>query len=378
MNELCDSLPPKTGTTENAVEICKRCGRGMTFPELYKKGEAIVIAPGYELSRTKSNIAVHLCDEFFNRIQSPKPLVSRPPSESQTEQLVTDLQTQITELVNLLEQESLKQMSIVKRFQAENKEASLMMQKKHEEDLRKILEMHALEIEEMQNNFAEILEAETGKAKKKYHELKDQFQSLQAAFISFKESITEEMNERLAQKERELKEKHSMEMKRELALQRHALERKCDDEKQSIVDNYEEQINTIISRHKGEMDNAAEQYSAIMETVEELRNAKLQIEDLLQQLEKKNEEIQNQSEYLSFLETQLAYDRARLAEIEGTYKLNIGSMKRKYVTSMKALEDQNLDLKQLFAIKAEELCALRAMIEERERIEQLERMNSQQ
>ncbi|XP_072434647.1 flagellum-associated coiled-coil domain-containing protein 1-like isoform X4 [Chiloscyllium punctatum] len=359
MNDLCDSLPPKTGTTENAVEMCKKCGRGMTFPELYKKGEAIVIAPGYELSRTKSNIAVHLCDEFFNRIQSPKSLVSRPPSESQTEQLVTDLQKQITELVNLLEQESLKQMSIVNRFQAENKEASLMMQKKHEEDLR----------------FRRCMLSKSRRCRTTLLRSWRQRQGKQRRNI---ESITEEMNERLAQKERELNEKHSVEMKRELALQRHALERKCDDEKQSIVDNYEEQINTIINRHKGEMDNAAEQYSAIMETVEELRNAKLQIEDLLQQLEKKNEEIQNQSEYLSFLETQLAYDRARLAEIEGTYKSNIGSMKRKYVTSMKALEDQNLDLKQLFAIKAEELCALRAMIEERERIEQLERMNSQQ
>ncbi|XP_020383608.2 flagellum-associated coiled-coil domain-containing protein 1-like [Rhincodon typus] len=359
MNDLCGPLLSKTGTTENAVEMCKKCGRGMTFPELYKKEEAIVIAPGYELSRTKSNIGVHLCDEFFNRIQPPKPFVSRPPSESQTEQLVTDLQKQITELVNLLEQESIKQMSIVNRFQAEGREASLMMQKKHEEELRKILEMHALEIEEMQSNFAEILESQKEKAEKK-------------------ESIIEEINERLAQKERELHEKHEIELKRELALQRNALQRKCDEEKQAIVDSYEQQINTILDRHKGEMDGAAEQYSAIMETVEELRNAKQQIEDLLQQLKKKNEEIQNQSEYLSFLEAELAYDRAKLAEIEGTYKSNIGSMKREYVTSIKALEDQNLDLKQLFALKTEELCALKAMIEERERIDQPERTNFQQ
>ncbi|XP_059503642.1 flagellum-associated coiled-coil domain-containing protein 1-like isoform X3 [Stegostoma tigrinum] len=354
MNELCGRLSPKSGMTENAVEICKRCGRGTTFPELYKKEEAIVIAPGYELSRTKSNIAVHLCDEFFNRIQPLKPFASRPPSERQTEQLVTDLQKQIAELVNLLEQESIKQMSIVNRFQTEGREASLAMQRKHEEELRKILEMHALEIEEQQSKFAAILASQKQKAEKKYYELKNQFQNLQAAFISFKESIIEEINERLAQKERELNEKHEIEMKRELALQRNALQRKCDEEKQAIVDSYEQQIDAILNQHKGEMD------------------------DLLQQLEKKNEEIRNQSEYLSFLEAELAYDRAKLAEIEGTYKSNIGSMKRKYVTSIKALEDQNLDLKQLFSIKAEELCALKAMIEERERIDQLERTNIQQ
>ncbi|XP_059503641.1 flagellum-associated coiled-coil domain-containing protein 1-like isoform X2 [Stegostoma tigrinum] len=371
MNELCGRLSPKSGMTENAVEICKRCGRGTTFPELYKKEEAIVIAPGYELSRTKSNIAVHLCDEFFNRIQPLKPFASR-------EQLVTDLQKQIAELVNLLEQESIKQMSIVNRFQTEGREASLAMQRKHEEELRKILEMHALEIEEQQSKFAAILASQKQKAEKKYYELKNQFQNLQAAFISFKESIIEEINERLAQKERELNEKHEIEMKRELALQRNALQRKCDEEKQAIVDSYEQQIDAILNQHKGEMDGAAQQYSAIMDTVDELRNAKEQIKDLLQQLEKKNEEIRNQSEYLSFLEAELAYDRAKLAEIEGTYKSNIGSMKRKYVTSIKALEDQNLDLKQLFSIKAEELCALKAMIEERERIDQLERTNIQQ
>ncbi|XP_072338422.1 LOW QUALITY PROTEIN: flagellum-associated coiled-coil domain-containing protein 1-like [Scyliorhinus torazame] len=362
---------PQAGTAETASELCRKCGRGSTFPQLYKKGESVVIAPGYELSRTKSNIAVSLCDEFFNRIPPPKPFVSRPTSENQTEQLVTDLQTQITQLVQLLEHESLKQMSIENRFQNEGREASLKLQRLHEEELRKIAEMHSTEIGELQNTFAELLEEERLKAENRYSELKIQYRTLQASFISFKESITEELNARWGQKEIELLEKHESEMRRELTLQKNSLQRKCDEDKQSTIDNYEEQLSSVINKYHEEMEEAAKQYSSITDTIMELKNAKQEIKDLHEQLEQKIEELKNQAQYISFIESQLASDRAKLAEIEGTYKTNIGVMKRQYVVSIKALQDQNLDLKQLFAIKAEELCALKAAIEERERRDEI-------
>ncbi|GCB62791.1 hypothetical protein scyTo_0013114, partial [Scyliorhinus torazame] len=111
---------------------------------------------------------------------------TRPTSENQTEQLVTDLQTQITQLVQLLEHESLKQMSIENRFQNEGREASLKLQRLHEEELRKIAEMHSTEIGELQNTFAELLEEERLKAENRYSELKIQYRTLQASFISFK------------------------------------------------------------------------------------------------------------------------------------------------------------------------------------------------
>ncbi|XP_038646298.1 flagellum-associated coiled-coil domain-containing protein 1-like [Scyliorhinus canicula] len=368
------SYPPSSqaGTAETASEMCRKCGRGSTFPELYKKGESVVIAPGYELSRTKSNIAVSLCDEFFNRIPPPKPFVSRPTSENQTEQLVTDLQKQITQLVQLLEKESLKQMSIENKFQNEGKETSLKLQRLHEEELRKIAEMHSIEIGELQNTFAELMEEERVKAEKIYSDLKIQYQTLQASFISFKESITEELNARWRQKEIELIEKHESEMRRELTLQKNSLQRKCDEEKQLIIDNYEEQVSSIINKHNEEMEEAAKQYNSTMDTILELKNAKQEIKHLQEQLEQKIGELKNQAQYLSFIESQLTSDRAKLAEIEGTYKTNVGVMKRQFVVSIKALEDQNLDLKQLFAIKAEELCALKAAIEQRERQDKIE------
>ncbi|GCB75660.1 hypothetical protein scyTo_0019792 [Scyliorhinus torazame] len=150
-----------------------------------------------------------------------------------------------------------------------------------------------------------------------------------------------------------------------------SLQRKCDEDKQSTIDNYEEQLSSVINKYHEEMEEAAKQYSSITDTIMELKNAKQEIKDLHEQLEQKIEELKNQAQYISFIESQLASDRAKLAEIEGTYKTNIGVMKRQYVVSIKALQDQNLDLKQLFAIKAEELCALKAAIEERERRDEI-------
>ncbi|XP_067890758.1 flagellum-associated coiled-coil domain-containing protein 1-like isoform X2 [Heterodontus francisci] len=326
--------------------MCRKCERGTTFPQRYKKGDSVVIAPGYVLSRTKSNVAVSLCDEFFNRIHPPKPFVSRPASENQTEQLVTDLQKQITQLVHLLEEESVKQMTIVNRFQSEGKETNLMMQRKHEEEQRKVMETNALEIEELHNNYGEMMEEQKQKAEKELSELTIQFDNVQAAFVSYKETIIEEMNERWAQQENEMKEKYKAEMRTDLTLQKSSLQHKCDEEKQAIQEDFEKQIASILEKHKEEMEDATEQYNAVLESVLELKKSKLEIQ------------------------------QSELAKIKGTYVTDIGTMERKYEASIKALEDQNIDLKQLFALKAEELCALKAAIQERERIQQLQKNTS--
>ncbi|XP_078083860.1 uncharacterized protein LOC144503427 [Mustelus asterias] len=307
--------------------VTQRINDGDCFKQ---KGEPVIIAPGYELSRTKSNIAVCLY------------------------------------------------ISLESRFQNECKEASLKMQREHEKELRKLAEVHALEIEELQNNFADLLEEEKEKARKKYSDMKAQYENLQAAFVSFKESFIDEMNARWAQKETELIEKHENEKRRELSLQKNSIQRKCDVDRQLMSDDYEEQIILILDKHNKEMEAAAKQYSSIMEMIMEVKKAKEEIKILQEQLDQKVEELKNQTQYIDFLETQLAADRAKLAEIEGTYKTNIGVMERQYVVSIKALEDQNLDLKQLFAIKAEELCALKAAIEERQRQDDIVRRMSRQ
>ncbi|XP_067890757.1 flagellum-associated coiled-coil domain-containing protein 1-like isoform X1 [Heterodontus francisci] len=356
--------------------MCRKCERGTTFPQRYKKGDSVVIAPGYVLSRTKSNVAVSLCDEFFNRIHPPKPFVSRPASENQTEQLVTDLQKQITQLVHLLEEESVKQMTIVNRFQSEGKETNLMMQRKHEEEQRKVMETNALEIEELHNNYGEMMEEQKQKAEKELSELTIQFDNVQAAFVSYKETIIEEMNERWAQQENEMKEKYKAEMRTDLTLQKSSLQHKCDEEKQAIQEDFEKQIASILEKHKEEMEDATEQYNAVLESVLELKKSKLEIQDLQDKLEKKTEELRNQAQYLSHVEAQLEQNQSELAKIKGTYVTDIGTMERKYEASIKALEDQNIDLKQLFALKAEELCALKAAIQERERIQQLQKNTS--
>ncbi|XP_041057369.1 synaptonemal complex central element protein 1-like [Carcharodon carcharias] len=264
-------------------------------------------------------------------------------------------------------------MSIENRFQNEGKEASLVLQKKHDGELRKVVKLHTLEIRELQSNFAEILEEEKEKTEQRYSDLTIQYETLQAAFVSFKESIIQEMNARWSEKEAELRENHENEMRKELTLQKYSIQNNCDEEKQSIIGDYEEHIAAILDKHREEMEEAAKQYSFIMETIAELNKARQEIKDLKDQLEQKSEELKNQTQYLSFLESQLASTRAILAEIEGTYKTNIGALKKEYVVSIKALEDQNLDLKQLFAVKAEELCTLKAAIEERERLDELER-----
>ncbi|XP_069790193.1 flagellum-associated coiled-coil domain-containing protein 1-like isoform X3 [Narcine bancroftii] len=297
---VCDHPSPQPSSLCTTKQLCGACGCQSTAMHHCQKGASVVIAPGYALSRTKSNISVSLCDEFFNRPKSVKTHVSRPATGKDTEQLIEDLQQQITQLVHLLEQESHKQMNIER-----------------------------------------------------------------------KESIVEEMNERWSQREAELNKKHESDKIMELTLQENALKNKGNLENKIMEEQFQEQINSMHEKHKIEMEEAAGKYRAISGTLDELSKSKQKIQDLQEQLEKKTEELLQQTEHLNNVMGQLQSMEVKLTKFEGLHKTDIGNLQRKYLASIESLENQNIDLKQLFAIKAEELCLLRAKIEEHERKQQL-------
>ncbi|XP_072902682.1 flagellum-associated coiled-coil domain-containing protein 1-like isoform X2 [Hemitrygon akajei] len=368
---VCEGPSPQPSTPCAILQFCGTCGSRSTATHDYQKRESVVIAPGYTLSRTKSNISVSLCDEFFNRPKPVRTYVSRPAPEKDMEQLIKDLQEQITQLVQLLEEESYRQMALERKFQNENEQAKLLLEKKHEEHMSEIAAIHALEVQAMKEKFEESMVEIKMDAEKQYAELKGELESIQAAFMSYKESIIEEMNENWAQREAEMNRQFEADKRMELNLQENTLKKKCDQEKKLIEQQFQKQITSMLEEHKIEMEEAANKFNAISGTVEELKMSKQKIQDLQEQLEKKTEELQYQTEHLSQVKERQQAMEAKLTEFEGLYKTDISSLQMKYLSSIEVLENQNMDLKQLFALKAEELCVLKAKIEEQERIQKL-------
>ncbi|XP_078260595.1 flagellum-associated coiled-coil domain-containing protein 1-like [Rhinoraja longicauda] len=363
----CDLSLAQSSAPCTIRQLCGTCGNQPAHTQQYQQRESVVIAPGYTLSRTKSNISVSLCDEFFNRPKPVKTFVPRPESEKDTEQLIRDLQQQISQLVHLLEQESHKQMTIEKKFQNENKETRLLLQKKHEADMSAIAAIHALEIKVLRENYEEAMVEFKMEAEMQYAELKGQFDDAQAAFMSYKESLIEEMNENWAQREAEMNKKNELDKKKELTLQANELKNKCEKEKKIMEEQFQKQITAILDEYKSKMDVAAGKYNDMTGALDELSKSKQQVENLQEQLDKVTKELQYQTETLYNITKQLHMTEAKLNEYEGLYRTNMGSLQRKYVASIDALENQNIDLKQLFALKAEELCALKAKMDDIER-----------
>ncbi|XP_055494334.1 flagellum-associated coiled-coil domain-containing protein 1-like [Leucoraja erinacea] len=363
----CDLSSPQSSAPCTIRQLCGTCGSQPTPTQHYQQRESVVIAPGYTLSRTKSNISVSLCDEFFNRPKPVRTIVPRAESEKDTEQLIRDLQQQISQLVHLLEQESHKQMTLEKKFQNENRETKLLLQKKHEEDMSEIAAIHALEITVIKEKYEEAMVEYKMEAEKQYAELKGQFDDAQAAFMSYKESIIEEMNEHWAQREAEMNKKNDLDRKKDLDAQANELTDICNTEKKIMEDQFQEQIAALLEEHRTKMDVAANKYNAMTGVIEELSKSKHEIELLQEELEKTTKELQYQIESLYNITSQLQMTEAKLSEFEGLYKTNIGSLQKKYVASIEALESQNIDLKQLFALKAEELCVLKAKMDDLER-----------
>eukprot|EP00062_Callorhinchus_milii_P006493 gi/632947083/ref/XP_007888879.1/ PREDICTED: amyotrophic lateral sclerosis 2 chromosomal region candidate gene 12 protein [Callorhinchus milii] len=359
-NKLCS-----TGIS-TALELCRKCEKGKTFPEhSTKTGESVVISPGYVLSRTKSRVHATLCDEFFGHPHDTVQVVERHVPEHKVEDLVVDLQNQISQLVQMLEEERCNQVTIRTKYVTEIVEESKELKRQHEEEISIVEEKHSAEIQQLQIHFKEKLKVQMVDAQQQYDELKDQLDFLDATFVTYKETIIEEMNENWSKKEEGFRRGSTKVKDKELFEQKQVLLNIFEQEKETLETKNQNEITFLKEHHEREIQEVTTKYNAMFELVGQLEKADQHIEDLRIKLAEKTQALELQSIHLKEVEVALRAANIEILEYQKNFDAKVSEVDDKYWNYIHFLLNQNIDLRHRLTLVSADLCAAQATVEEK-------------
>ncbi|XP_069053082.1 flagellum-associated coiled-coil domain-containing protein 1-like isoform X4 [Lepisosteus oculatus] len=180
---------------------------------------------------------------------------SRVPEEQNVsfprDDIVQDMQEQIRKLITLLRDERRSHQHSFQMLSEETQRRSSKVSQQHEEELRQLLQAHRLEIRAIETQHKKILEEEKICAEERYAVLEKDYDFLKSSFHTYKESISEEMQEKWFQKENQWKLKHEKEQQKQLKKEQ-GLQEQFQKEMDQMRKSFEIQIAALDRSHQKE------------------------------------------------------------------------------------------------------------------------------
>ncbi|XP_069053078.1 flagellum-associated coiled-coil domain-containing protein 1-like isoform X2 [Lepisosteus oculatus] len=176
---------------------------------------------------------------------------SRVPEEQNfpRDDIVQDMQEQIRKLITLLRDERRSHQHSFQMLSEETQRRSSKVSQQHEEELRQLLQAHRLEIRAIETQHKKILEEEKICAEERYAVLEKDYDFLKSSFHTYKESISEEMQEKWFQKENQWKLKHEKEQQKQLKKEQ-GLQEQFQKEMDQMRKSFEIQIAALDRSHQ--------------------------------------------------------------------------------------------------------------------------------
>ncbi|CAH1249468.1 ALS2CR12 [Branchiostoma lanceolatum] len=313
----------------------------------------VVVSPGYVLSRSRSKVAMTIkTDGFFD---PPKKEVPTHTLDQATQDLISDLRQQISDLTLYLEEEKLNHRDTKKQAAEELKKREEKLNMRHEEEMNKLEDEYEKEIADMKAAQQKLMAQEKAASEAIHNRLTSDLNFMKSSFDTYKTQIVEEMDEKWADKEAELHFKFEERIESAIYDQKKQLINEHQDEKASMNQEFKRQIQTIAREHKRDIDainkryaNAAQDLERLKRTTEELNISRVELEDKKKQLKETTE---------SFKRTlrELQDANVRLIDFEERFHEKVSEVDDKYRQRMHNLMQENADLRKRYMSKCEEL-----------------------
>ncbi|XP_066263532.1 flagellum-associated coiled-coil domain-containing protein 1-like isoform X1 [Branchiostoma lanceolatum] len=313
----------------------------------------VVVSPGYVLSRSRSKVAMTIkTDGFFD---PPKKEVPTHTLDQATQDLISDLRQQISDLTLYLEEEKLNHRDTKKQAAEELKKREEKLNTRHEEEMNKLEDEYEKEIADMKAAQQKLMAQEKAASEAIHNRLTSDLNFMKSSFDTYKTQIVEEMDEKWADKEAELHFKFEERIESAIYDQKKQLINEHQDEKASMNQEFKRQIQTIAREHKRDIDainkryaNAAQDLERLKRTTEELNISRVELEDKKKQLKETTE---------SFKRTlrELQDANVRLIDFEERFHEKVSEVDDKYRQRMHNLMQENADLRKRYMSKCEEL-----------------------
>ncbi|KAK3787808.1 hypothetical protein RRG08_038512 [Elysia crispata] len=310
--------------------------------------------PGYILTRSKTKCHVTIKDEFFDPILDDVDR-KKPHADPERDNLIAQLQQQISDLTLYLEEERLNHKQTKQKAEEYLRDRVDQMASQHQDHIRELEDRHKEEMLKQQRQMEEEHKEVQTTLEKQISRMTKEIEFLQGAFESYKSTLHTETSDKWKAREEDLKLAHSNDKQQALHDLKTRLMQERNQEKVAMVRDHQKAMETLRKENKKETDSLIKKFSNAAANIERLKKTTAELDEVKEQLEQVTSDYNTTCQSLANTTRQLTDTKVRLMEFEELFQQKVAQVDDKYRLKLQELRSQNTELKRLFVQKCGEL-----------------------
>ncbi|XP_038048777.1 uncharacterized protein LOC119722635 isoform X1 [Patiria miniata] len=271
------------------------------------------------------------------------------------EALIVQLQQQVSDLTLFLEEERLNHRATKDKLAGTLKEKLQDIERKHMEELRVLQQDQDEQLDMMKQLHSKELEHHKSASNAVLARMKGELEFLQGAFEAYKGTLVQDMEEKWAKKESDMKIRFQEDMEKALYEQRTELLEDATREKKAINREFQRQIQILNKDHKKEIEGMMNRFSSTSTDVANLKRALEQLKRVQTQLDEKTDQLAVAQDSLKSSKHEVQQLRAHLATYKESFQDKVDEVDDKYKERIHLLMTENGELRKRYLQKCDEL-----------------------
>ncbi|XP_071792547.1 uncharacterized protein [Asterias amurensis] len=299
-----------------------------------------------------------------NRGRSPRSNTrASSASMSLQEALIAQLQQQVSDLTLFLEEERLNHKATKEKLASTLKEKLQDVERKHMEELRGLQQDQDDQLDMMKQLHGKELEHHKSASNAVLGRMKGELEFLQGAFEAYKGTLVQDMEEKWAKKESDMKIRFQEDMDKAIHEQRTDLLEDAMREKKNMNREFQRQIQLMNRDHKKEIEGMMNRFSSTSADVANLKRALEQLKRVQTQLDEKTDKLAVTEDNLKSTQHELQQLKVQLSNYKETFQDKVDEVDDKYKERIHLLMTENAELRRRYLQKCDELFTEKSVTE---------------
>ncbi|XP_071792548.1 flagellum-associated coiled-coil domain-containing protein 1-like isoform X2 [Asterias amurensis] len=330
-----------------------------------QSGRQYKLGAGMVLTRGRSKVAVTINTGEEEEIPRTIPRASYQGSsvDPEREALIAQLQQQVSDLTLFLEEERLNHKATKEKLASTLKEKLQDVERKHMEELRGLQQDQDDQLDMMKQLHGKELEHHKSASNAVLGRMKGELEFLQGAFEAYKGTLVQDMEEKWAKKESDMKIRFQEDMDKAIHEQRTDLLEDAMREKKNMNREFQRQIQLMNRDHKKEIEGMMNRFSSTSADVANLKRALEQLKRVQTQLDEKTDKLAVTEDNLKSTQHELQQLKVQLSNYKETFQDKVDEVDDKYKERIHLLMTENAELRRRYLQKCDELFTEKSVTE---------------
>ncbi|XP_033629333.1 leucine-rich repeat and coiled-coil domain-containing protein 1-like isoform X2 [Asterias rubens] len=325
----------------------------------YKLGAGMVLTRG----RSKVAVTINTGEEEDIPRTIPRASYQGSSVDPEREALIAQLQQQVSDLTLFLEEERLNHKATKDKLAITLKEKLQDVERKHMEELRGLQQDQDDQLDMMKQLHGKELEHHKSASNAVLGRMKGELEFLQGAFEAYKGTLVQDMEEKWAKKESDMKIRFQEDMDKAIHEQRTDLLEDAMREKKNMNREFQRQIQLMNRDHKKEIEGMMNRFSSTSADVANLKRALEQLKRVQTQLDEKTDKLAVTEDNLKSTQHELQQLKVQLSNYKETFQDKVDEVDDKYKERIHLLMTENAELRRRYLQKCDELFTEKSVTE---------------